>query len=135
MEFGYLQSLLTCFRVAMKKSGPAINSFLKKMEQQMGVAMVGFATYRDDEGKLRTFEYVAPLPPGPTLLTKANPHTDSVLMMTGRPASPKQIIRMLKGSLENGGNGLQKRVRLTGFYSLYSLTYYIDSRSWEHPAK
>jgi hypothetical protein len=45
-------------RVATKKSGPVINSFLKKIQQQMGVAIVGFAAYRDDTGKLCTFEYV-----------------------------------------------------------------------------
>jgi hypothetical protein len=43
-------------RVATKKSGPAINNFLKKIQQQMGVAIVGFAAYRDEEGKLCTFE-------------------------------------------------------------------------------
>ena len=42
----------------MKKSGPTIDSFLKKMQQQMGVAIVGFAAYRDEEGRLCTFEYV-----------------------------------------------------------------------------
>jgi hypothetical protein len=46
------------YRVAMKKSGPTIDSFLKKMQQQMGVAIVGFAAYRDTQGKLCTFEYV-----------------------------------------------------------------------------
>jgi len=45
----------------MKKSGPTIDSFLKKMQQQMGVAIVGCAAYRDAEGKLCTFEYVTPL--------------------------------------------------------------------------
>ena len=45
----------------MKKSGPTIDSFLKKMQQQMGVAIVGCAAYRDIDGKLCTFEYVAPL--------------------------------------------------------------------------
>lgn len=66
MEFGHIQCLLTYYRVAMKKSGPTIDTFLKKMQQQMGVAIVGFATYRDDEGKLCTFEYVTSLPPGLT---------------------------------------------------------------------
>ena len=42
-------------RVATKKSGPTINTFLKKIQQQMGVAIVGFAAYRDDAGKLCTF--------------------------------------------------------------------------------
>ena len=49
------------YRVAMKKSGPTIDSFLKKMQQQMGVAIVGCAAYRDNEGRLCTFEYVIPL--------------------------------------------------------------------------
>ena len=49
------------YRVAVKKSGPTIESFLKKMQQQMGVAIVGFATYRDEEGRLFTFEYVTSL--------------------------------------------------------------------------
>jgi len=30
------------------------------MEQQMGVAIVGLATYRNEKGKLCTFEYVTP---------------------------------------------------------------------------
>jgi hypothetical protein len=42
----------------VKKSGPTIDSFLKKMQQQMGVAIIGFAAYRDVEGRLCTFEYV-----------------------------------------------------------------------------
>ena len=29
---------------------------MKQMLQQMGVAMVGFAAYRNEEGKLFTFE-------------------------------------------------------------------------------
>lgn len=45
-------------RVATKKSGPTINRFLKKIQQQMGVAVVGFAAYRNEAGKLCTFEYV-----------------------------------------------------------------------------
>jgi hypothetical protein len=45
-------------RDATKKSGPVINSFVKKIQQQMGVAIVGFAAFRDDTGKLCTFEYV-----------------------------------------------------------------------------
>jgi hypothetical protein len=49
------------YRVAMKKSGPTIDAFLRKMQQQMGVAIVGFAAYRDGEGKLCTFEYVTSL--------------------------------------------------------------------------
>ena len=44
----------------MKKSGPTIECFLRKMQQQMGVAIVGFAAYRDSEGRLCTFEYVTP---------------------------------------------------------------------------
>lgn len=48
----------THHRVATKKSGPTVDSFLKKIEQQMGVAIVGFAAYRDGTGKLCTFEYV-----------------------------------------------------------------------------
>lgn len=39
-----------------------MESFLKKMEQQMGVVMVGCAAYRNEEGKLCTFEYVTFLP-------------------------------------------------------------------------
>jgi hypothetical protein len=45
-------------RVASKKSGPTINNFLKKIQQQMGVAIVGVAAYWDEEDKLCTFEYV-----------------------------------------------------------------------------
>jgi hypothetical protein len=47
-----------CHRVASKKSGPTIDSFVKKIQQQMGVGIVGFAAYRDEENKLCTFEYV-----------------------------------------------------------------------------
>ena len=38
-----------------------MDSFLKKIDQQMGVAIVGFAAYRDDTGRLRTFEQAIPL--------------------------------------------------------------------------
>jgi len=44
-------------RDASKKSGYAIDNFLKKIDQQMGVAIVGFAAFRDEEGKLCRFEY------------------------------------------------------------------------------
>ena len=55
-------SNINCFhRIATKKSGPTINGFLKKMQEQMGVAIVGVAAYRNDEGKLCTFEYVTSL--------------------------------------------------------------------------
>jgi len=54
----------------MKKSGPTIESFLKKMQQQMGVAVVGCAAYRDAEGKLCTFEYVTFLLQSPLCLLK-----------------------------------------------------------------
>jgi hypothetical protein len=47
-------------RAASKKSGPTIEKFLKKIQQQMGVAIVGFAAYRDESGKLCTFEYGLP---------------------------------------------------------------------------
>jgi hypothetical protein len=50
------------YRTAAKKSGPAVETFLKKMQQQMGVAIIGFAAYRNEEGKLCTFEYVFSLP-------------------------------------------------------------------------
>jgi hypothetical protein len=49
-------------RAASKKSGVAVETFLKKMQQQMGVAIIGFAAYRNEEGKLCTFEYVFFLP-------------------------------------------------------------------------
>jgi hypothetical protein len=56
------------YRVAMKKSGPTIDSFLKKMQQQMGVGIVGFAAYRNAEEKLCTFEYVTPFHQDPLYL-------------------------------------------------------------------
>ena len=46
------------YRDATKRSGPVIHSFVKKIQQQMGVAIIGFAVFRDDTGKLCTFEYV-----------------------------------------------------------------------------
>ena len=49
-------------RAATRKSGPAVEKFLKKMQQQMGVAIVGFAAYRDEQGKLLTFKYIISLP-------------------------------------------------------------------------
>ena len=42
----------------MNKSGPVVEAFLKKIQQQMGVVIVGVAAYRNTEGKLCTFEYV-----------------------------------------------------------------------------
>jgi hypothetical protein len=44
------------YRTAVKKAGPAVEAFLKKMQQQMGVAITGVAAYRNEEGKLCTFE-------------------------------------------------------------------------------
>lgn len=46
------------YRTATKSSGKAIDSFLKKMDSQMGVAIVGFAAYRDEAGKLKVFKFV-----------------------------------------------------------------------------
>jgi hypothetical protein len=45
------------FRVATRKSGTTIHKFLEKIQEQMGVAIVGFAAYRNTDGKLCTFEY------------------------------------------------------------------------------
>ena len=47
------------YRAATKKSGPTISKFLQKMDEQMGVVIVGFAAYRDNAGKLCTFEFVS----------------------------------------------------------------------------
>lgn len=53
---------IDCFyRVATQRSGPTVSGFLKKMQEQMGVAIVGVAAYQDDTGKLCTFEYVTSL--------------------------------------------------------------------------
>jgi len=94
----------------MKKSGPTIDSFLKKMDQQMGVAIVGFAAYRDEEGKLCTFEYVNLLS-RPTSLTKASLHIASLLRMARRTPLVRNTPGMLTNSLENGENGSHRRVR------------------------
>jgi hypothetical protein len=117
----------------MKKAGPTIESFLDKIQQQMGVAIVGIAAYRDNEGKLCTFEYV--ISPTSTLLTRANPYIASALRMRGGTPSSKHTPRMLKNSWESGENGLHKRVMSSGFYSFYLLTCYIYFRSWEYQAK
>lgn len=58
MRIYYISSAYLYYRTAMKKSGPTVTSFLKEMDQQMGVAIVGFAAYRDEGGKLCTFAYV-----------------------------------------------------------------------------
>ena len=39
-----------------KKSGSAVEAFLRNMQHQMGVAIIGFAAYRNEEGKLCSFE-------------------------------------------------------------------------------
>ena len=62
MLFFVISSANLCYRNAVKKSGSTIEGFLKKMQQQMGVAIVGFAAYRNEEGKLCTFECVIFLP-------------------------------------------------------------------------
>ena len=49
-------------RAASKWSGPAVEAFMRRMQELMGVVMIGFATYRNEEGKLYTFEYVTFLP-------------------------------------------------------------------------
>ena len=97
-------------RIAMKKSGPTINSFLKKMNEQMGVSIIGFAAYRDEEGKLCTFEYVTLLL-RPTSLTKAGLCIASPLRMTRGAPSMRHTLGMSISSLENGGNGSHRRVR------------------------
>jgi hypothetical protein len=43
-------------RTATKKAGTAVEGFLKGMQQQMGMAIVGVAAFRNEEGKLCTFE-------------------------------------------------------------------------------
>jgi len=55
---GYFRYIDFFHRVATKKSGAAVDAFLKKIQQTMGVAIVGVAVYRNEEGKLCTFEYV-----------------------------------------------------------------------------
>ena len=44
-------------RAATRKSGSTVDNFLKKMDQQMGVAIVGFAAFRDEGERLCRFEY------------------------------------------------------------------------------
>jgi hypothetical protein len=44
-------------RAAAKKSGATVDHFLKKIDQQMGVVIVGFAAFRDEGGRLCRFEY------------------------------------------------------------------------------
>lgn len=46
------------YRAATKNSYNTIQNFLKKMQEQMGVSIIGFAAYRNNEGKLRVFELV-----------------------------------------------------------------------------
>ena len=38
------------YRVVDRKAGSAVEGFMKQMQQQMGVAMVGCAAYRNAEG-------------------------------------------------------------------------------------
>jgi len=77
------------------------------MQQQMGVAIVGFAAYRDDEGKLCTFEY-APFHTCPFSMT--NSYTAFVPRMTEKTPFLRHTPRILNNSLENGGNGFCRRV-------------------------
>lgn len=63
-------------RVATEKTGPTITNFLKKIHQQMGVAVVGFAAYRDTNGKLCTFEYITlPHLQSSFVKLRSNPHS------------------------------------------------------------
>ena len=101
----------------MKKSGSTIDSFLKKMQQQMGVEIIGFAAYRNNEGKLCAFEYVLPLF---SRLLQSNFHIASPLRMT---PLLKHILRRLTNSLESGQNGLHKRVMLADLYPVHLFTW------------
>ena len=68
--------------------------------------------------------WVCHLPsPRPTLITEADSYIVSALRMIGRTPSFKHILRMLKSFLENGGNGLHKRVILVDLCSVYLLTW------------
>jgi hypothetical protein len=74
----------------------------------MGVAIIGFAAYRDDTGRLCTFEYV--VLPYQGLLSKANFHTASVPRIPDRLPSLKPTLRRLNISLDNGGDGFHRKV-------------------------
>ena len=57
----------------------------------MGVAIIGFAAYRDEDGKLCTFEYVTLLSK-PIFLTKACLYIASLLRMTRRVPSIRHTL-------------------------------------------
>lgn len=78
-------------RAAAKRSGPTVDNFLKKIDQHMGVAIVGFAAFRDEEGKLCRFEY-ASIPPWLDNLLKV-PNTGLVLQILGQVPFPKSTQR------------------------------------------
>ena len=91
-------------RIATKKSGPTINSFLKKIQQQMGVAIVGFAAYRDANGKLCTFECVCP-PPSQILFLRLKTNFHSFCTEDPRkPSFPQAHTEDIDKFLKKWGN-------------------------------
>jgi len=107
-------------RNATKKSGPTVTSFLKKMQEQMGVAIVGVAAYRDDTGRLCTFEYVTFL----MLIgwLRSHSYIVSAPRIAEKTHFPRHILRILKTFLGNGASGSQRMVLYTNLYLFHLLT-------------
>ena len=86
-----------------------MESFLNKIDQQMGVAIVGFAAYRDEDGKLNTFKFVAPSLKH-TFHLISNSSAASAQRTPERTHLLKHTLRILGDSFMNGEIGLQTKV-------------------------
>jgi hypothetical protein len=120
-------------RVATKKSGPTINSFLKKIQQQMGVAIVGFAAYRDTNGKLCTFEYVFPPPPQILFLRLKIKFHSFCTEGSRKPSFPQAHTEDIDKFLKKWGNWVSEN-GISGKFLFTSLTY-LSFRHWGHQIK
>jgi hypothetical protein len=76
----------------------------------MGVAIIGFAAYWDESGKLCTFEYVTPLLQGLFVWPKANSHTASAPRISKKTPFLKHTLRTLNNFSENGEDGFHRMV-------------------------
>jgi hypothetical protein len=108
-------------RVATRKSGPTISSFLKKIQQQMGVAIVGFAAYRDENGKLCTFECVFPPPSHILFLVLMFDFHSFCTEDPRKPSFPQAHTEDVEQLLRKWGNWVSQNGTLTNSHSLHLL--------------
>lgn len=88
-----------------------MDTFLKKIDQQMGVAIVGFAAFRDEEGKLCRFEYGS-TPPWFTNLLKGLQYRFSTRDDSGQSAFSKVHSKEIQQFSKIWGDFIAEKGRL-----------------------